>query len=113
MTQQETLDRILLEVRTHSIPASDDYIPTLDHYMSVKLFSYYAKLIYAIGCDEGRREHTRRTRIRQMKDGIEIKIWESQADAARALKVGVPDINKALRHIHNRKKCKGFEWEYY
>ena len=112
MTQQEALDRILLEVRTHSIPASEDYIPTLDHYIPLRLFTYYASLLYTLGFDarnEYMHNHNSK-RIAQIKNGNIIKIYDSIESAAKKMEVNHKSISIAVGKPN--RSCKGFQWEF-
>ena len=108
MTQQEALDRILLEARTHSILASEDYIPTLDHYIPLRLFTYYANLIYAAGFDNGCKQHGIRIKVGQYLNGVLIRDFDCGKNAAKVMGVTKASIYKA---INTKKKCCGYEWK--
>jgi hypothetical protein len=111
MNQQETLDRILFEARTRSIPATENYTPTSDHYVPLRLFYYYATLLYGIGYDEGKKIGNSIKPIVQKKNGEIIRIWPGgQAEAAKHFNVPRERIHKVLSG--KRKTCFGFEWEH-
>lgn len=108
MTNDEMTDKMLLEIRTKSILPIQDYIPTLDHYVPIRFVKYYLELAYGIGYDKGRKMHSNSKKVEQIKNGEVVKIWDSQADAARAMKCDLSDMNKIIKQ---QKTYKGFEWK--
>jgi len=112
MSRDEALGRIITEIRTKGIQCTQNYIPTTDHYIPLRLLSYYLFLAYGVGFDEAKRqsEHGNKKKVKQMLHGECVKIWNSQTDAAYSLHMSVTTINNAL----NRKSMtkNGFTWEY-
>jgi hypothetical protein len=112
MTREEALDRMLAEIQTKGIQCLQNYIPTSDHYIPLRLLTYYLYLAYGVGYDAAKiqTEHGNKKRIKQMSCGECIKIWNSQTDAARELHMSVNVINNAL--IRKSMTKNGFKWEY-
>jgi hypothetical protein len=108
MTQEEIINRILLEIQHKSILSTKDYTPTTDHYIPVRFFKYYMQLAYAAGYDQGRKLCCNQKQVEQIKDGKVIKIWSSQSEASRAVGADNKTINRAVKG--KIKTCKGFQW---
>lgn len=108
MKQGEALDRIILEVRQRGVMCSQNYIPTTDHYIPLRLLSYYLNLAYGAGFDEGKKQNAHGKPVMQLKDGKEIKTWPSQWDAEQFYKLSKGALWKALSG--KKIKIKGFDW---
>lgn len=108
MTCEETVDKIRKEAKENAIKAFEAYTPTPDHYIPFRFFDYYLTLAFSIGYNEGRKQTAHGKRVRQMLNGKEIKIWESQQDAANVMKVTKGSISKA---VSKNTKCAGYMWE--
>jgi len=109
MTQQEAIKRLLEDVKASSIQNTKSYTPTTEHYIPIHLLEYYLNMSYAIGYDEGRKQVSHRKKIIQIKDGVEIREWESEVIAANAFGVTKHMINKAV--TGKIKHFRGFEWK--
>jgi hypothetical protein len=112
MNQKEALDRMLVEIRIHSITNSEDYTPTPDHYVPIRLLRYYMTLAYSIGFDarcEYVHNHNSK-RIAKTKNGEIIKIYDSIEDAAKKMEVNHKSISIAANKPN--RTCKGFHWEF-
>jgi hypothetical protein len=109
MTREEALDRMLVEIRTKGISATEDYIPTTDHYIPLRLLAYYLSLAIGIGYDSGRKSMAHSKSVIQMKDGIEIKVWESQWDAEQFYKKSKGAISKSIKS--ESIDDNGFQWK--
>jgi hypothetical protein len=109
MTREEALDRLLIEIRTKGIPATEDYTPTTDHYIPLRLLEYYLSLAIGIGYDSGRKQIAHGKPVIQMIDDVEIKVWESQWDAEQFYHLSKGTIGKSIKAGTTDKK--GFKWK--
>jgi hypothetical protein len=110
MTQDELIDRVLLEIRSKGILPTEDYTPSPDHYIPIRFFKYYLQLAYSIGFDEGSNERHARNRksVIQYSNGKKIQSFESITKAAKSVKGDRANLTK---QIGTKVMYKGFTWE--
>ena len=70
-------------------------------------WSNYAR---AIGYEEGNSQVAHRKRVKQIKDGKIVAIYDSVKSAASAMQIDKRAISKVLTGKRNR--TAGFEWDY-
>jgi len=109
MQQDELIDKILLEMRKRSILSTEDYTPTIDHYVPIRYLKYYLNIVYTIGHEHARMERHIGKKVAQIKDGKVIKTWRNGTVAAKAMGVTKGALNNTVRGI--KKTCAGFEWK--
>jgi len=110
MNKEETINRILLEIRTKSILPTPDYTPTIDHYVPIRFVQFYLELAFTAGYDKGRFEIGHGKKVRQLLNGKEIKVWDSASAAARGMKYSRNTVANAIKH--NYKTEHKYNWEY-
>jgi len=101
MTQEIAVEKIIASMQSERMMSQE----------LTTFITYYLSLVYAVGFDEGRVSTTKnRKKVMQIKNGVLIKIWNSETEASRVIGVNDGTINKAV--IGKIKTCKGFEWRY-
>lgn len=110
MNQKITIGKLIEEIKKISIPESDEYVPTLDHYMPLRYLKQYLLMAYAVGYDEGRHSigKSNAQPVKQIKNGDVVRIWDSHFSASKAFNIHHASIDKAVR---KHSVCCGFEWE--
>jgi hypothetical protein len=109
MTQEKLLEQLILEMRKRSILSTEDYTPTIDHYVPIRHLKYYLNIAYTIGHEHARMERQLGKKVAQIKNGKVIKIWRNGTVAAKAMGVTKGALNNTVRGI--KKTCAGFQWE--
>jgi hypothetical protein len=114
MTREEALDRLLVEIRTKGIAATNDYVPSTDHYIPLRFLEYYLKLSYGMGFDEGRHLTIHRRKINQLQDGVVIHTFDSLQEAANKMKIDVRTIKKLMKGKvkKSRTLANEFTWQW-
>lgn len=64
----------------------------------------------AIGYDEGRAQTAHRMKVKQLKDGLVVRIFDSVTLASKSIGRDKSTLVKALKG--NISHCGGFQWEY-